>query len=1144
MAKHIVNEVELVQASVKGNNVAFEGLVAKYQSLVCAITYGATGDIGKSEELAQEIFVKAWKDLAQLRELTKFRAWLCSITRTTISNHRRREKRNVISNVAPLEAAGATSSDTPEPSHNLIAKEQLAVVAQALSQLPESYREPLILFYRQEQSVRQVAEQLELSEGNVRTRLSRGRKMLKEQVAAMVENTLSSTAPGKAFTVAVMASVAGIAIKGAGIAEAATQTTKGFSVVNTTSTSITAIMSGVTTKTITVAAAMLIVGVGSFFAIRHFHDRSPMIDQPGQPVPIKIEPTETFEVISSVEKTEEMSGAVIYRDGVEAPVITNAPGEAADASPEKIDDQPRATDQSIVMNLLVVDKDTSDPMAYVNVSTQRDGKYVTDVDGTCKVMISKDRLNHFIMHISKDGFVPIRYRYIQRDETPALPEDFTINLEKSTSIGGFIVNEQGKSIENASVYLLLPDYNNDIAVDIYERAFKSDSQGRWRCDLLPARINEVSVKLSHSGYICDETYGSTAKASVDQLRTMDAVFVMKKGLEIKGIVTNIEGEPIASAKVLKGKSYFGRTTKEVVTDANGSFKYTNSSPGEIVLTVRADGFAPDLKEVIVEEEMQTVEFELEPARTISGRIVDVDGKPIKRAFVGADKWRGYRSLKWRVSTNKNGYFVMKNAPNDEVIFDMGKDGYMSVRDYPMSASDQKYEIVMYKSFRIAGTVTDSITGEPVSEFKLMKSGQIETNSGLGKTRIGKPDTFYDGSFVARFDEPMVSYSVTIEANGYLPQASPLFVDEVDELRYDFKLEKSENISGTVFLADASPAKDAQVIKCDIGTMIENGRPKELRERLSFVTDGQGHFSVRPEAKNSLLIILHNEGYAEVTTDELISVSEITLQPWSKMVGQLFIAGNPGANEKIVFNSLIQRDNKLPSASCSSYAITDEQGFFMMDRIVPGKGRLKHQFELGKRGEITLIGYNGGKLYKIASGETVTVILGEPGVAIEGSVVIEPLMDQTGFTTCRGNLKTKRPKRTEIDKDFFHDIVYPEDFHEMPQKDKVAWIQEWLKSKGVDTGSSTNDQYQDSYRSYDFAIDKDGRFHIDDIAAGNYILQLNVYNPPRHPHDHAGKSIGQASLEIEIPSIETAGTDFVIDIGQLVLKIQNDIKKEK
>ena len=94
MAKQTANEVDLIQASIKGDNTAFEGLVAKYQSMVCAITYGATGNIGLSEELAQEAFVKAWKDLAQLRELTKFRAWVCSITRTTISNYRRREKRN------------------------------------------------------------------------------------------------------------------------------------------------------------------------------------------------------------------------------------------------------------------------------------------------------------------------------------------------------------------------------------------------------------------------------------------------------------------------------------------------------------------------------------------------------------------------------------------------------------------------------------------------------------------------------------------------------------------------------------------------------------------------------------------------------------------------------------------------------------------------------------------------------------------------------------------------------------------------------------------------------------------------------------------------------------------------------------------
>ena len=99
----------------------------------------------------------------------------------------------------------------------------------ALEEIPDKYREPLILFYRSGQSVRAVADALEVTETCVKQRLSRGRKMLRTQVAAFVEDTLAHTVPTHAFTVAVVAALpvlvskpvaattAAVAGKGAGL---------------------------------------------------------------------------------------------------------------------------------------------------------------------------------------------------------------------------------------------------------------------------------------------------------------------------------------------------------------------------------------------------------------------------------------------------------------------------------------------------------------------------------------------------------------------------------------------------------------------------------------------------------------------------------------------------------------------------------------------------------------------------------------------------------------------------------------------------------------------------------------------------------------------------------------------------------------
>ena len=77
----------------------------------------------------------------------------------------------------------------------------------ALERVPEMYREPLILYYREHQSVEHVAVALDLTEDAVKQRLARGRKILQEQVLTFVEGALARSTPGKVFTIGVLAAL-------------------------------------------------------------------------------------------------------------------------------------------------------------------------------------------------------------------------------------------------------------------------------------------------------------------------------------------------------------------------------------------------------------------------------------------------------------------------------------------------------------------------------------------------------------------------------------------------------------------------------------------------------------------------------------------------------------------------------------------------------------------------------------------------------------------------------------------------------------------------------------------------------------------------------------------------------------------------
>jgi zinc protease len=201
------SDSELWQLVCKGSTPAFEVLVRRHQSLICSVAYSACGNLALSEDVAQETFWTAWRQRASLEQPDRLRAWLCGIARNLAKNARRKASR-------PVESADSLvdltelSTDLLGPAEEAVAREEESLIWQALERIPEAYREPLILFYREDQSVAEVAGALVLSEQAVKQRLSRGRGMLRERVVELVEGGLRRSRPGRRFTLTVMAGLA------------------------------------------------------------------------------------------------------------------------------------------------------------------------------------------------------------------------------------------------------------------------------------------------------------------------------------------------------------------------------------------------------------------------------------------------------------------------------------------------------------------------------------------------------------------------------------------------------------------------------------------------------------------------------------------------------------------------------------------------------------------------------------------------------------------------------------------------------------------------------------------------------------------------------------------------------------------------
>ncbi len=178
----------------------FEDLVRRHQGAVCATAYAVLRDRARSEEVAQDAFLIAWRQLASLPAPPTLPAWICGIARNLARNASRKRRETTMASTPDLPST-STALDT------LLDREASEIAARALDSLGERDREVVVMYYRGEESVAEVAAALGITEPTARQRLHRGRERLRS-AAALVEATLRRTRPSAAFTIACVAALA------------------------------------------------------------------------------------------------------------------------------------------------------------------------------------------------------------------------------------------------------------------------------------------------------------------------------------------------------------------------------------------------------------------------------------------------------------------------------------------------------------------------------------------------------------------------------------------------------------------------------------------------------------------------------------------------------------------------------------------------------------------------------------------------------------------------------------------------------------------------------------------------------------------------------------------------------------------------
>jgi len=187
------DEAELVTELQAGSDAAFDWLVTYYHAGVYNLVYGILSDSADAADVTQEVFLRAFRGIRGFRRGSSLKTWLYRISVRQALNHRRwcwRHHRQQVS-IDAEEDGRSLSLDLKDceatPFERLAAQETQATVRRGLAQVPAVFRSAVILRDLEGLSYEEIAEVLETSIGTVKSRILRGRRILKEILEPLLQ---------------------------------------------------------------------------------------------------------------------------------------------------------------------------------------------------------------------------------------------------------------------------------------------------------------------------------------------------------------------------------------------------------------------------------------------------------------------------------------------------------------------------------------------------------------------------------------------------------------------------------------------------------------------------------------------------------------------------------------------------------------------------------------------------------------------------------------------------------------------------------------------------------------------------------------------------------------------------------------------
>jgi len=171
-------DLELIEQCLNGDQDCFEELVHRYKNLVYSIILRQTNNSEEANDLAQDVFLKIYKNLTKYTPEFRFSTWVMRITSNHIIDQHRKKKMETVSyEVYTAEGGFVGTTESPEAAY--VKQEQTDRVNKIIEGLPEIYRIPVVLYHQHDLSYQEISDQIGEPISKIKNRIFRGRKLLK-----------------------------------------------------------------------------------------------------------------------------------------------------------------------------------------------------------------------------------------------------------------------------------------------------------------------------------------------------------------------------------------------------------------------------------------------------------------------------------------------------------------------------------------------------------------------------------------------------------------------------------------------------------------------------------------------------------------------------------------------------------------------------------------------------------------------------------------------------------------------------------------------------------------------------------------------------------------------------------------------------